>query len=309
MEFIDPHPPCGSEVYGDAEVVCGIRVYSFSGKVEEGVLPEYKTNDSAWSGEGIEYKRISDNEVKFKAAVDSFEVGENSKKWRIKGNELVSERFYIDIPPNFTPEIDVIQPEERSGLKPVVEARAVNYAKALDEESIAIRIYDRGGDAVLVAESSDTPGIFDSSRDLIRYSSGYKVLEAGEEYELQIHVSDSGYKEKKTSVEKRNFTAKGEFISDFTSFPNPFDNRASDAALRYVIEDEADVTVNVYDSSGSLVKTIVKAESRKAGENKESWDGRDFTGAYVANGVYFCEVVAEGENTYKSYTAAVVYAE
>jgi flagellar hook assembly protein FlgD len=69
-----------------------------------------------------------------------------------------------------------------------------------------------------------------------------------------------------------------------TSF-NP--SRGDRVELRYALSVDSTVTVNVYDADFQLVKTLASNAQRKAGENKETWDGRDLDGKLVANEAYF----------------------
>jgi len=50
------------------------------------------------------------------------------------------------------------------------------------------------------------------------------------------------------------------------------------------------VSLKVYDVSGSEVKTLVSRE-QEAGEYGVRWDGKNFQGKEVKNGVYFLRLV------------------
>jgi flagellar hook assembly protein FlgD len=54
------------------------------------------------------------------------------------------------------------------------------------------------------------------------------------------------------------------------------------------------VRLDVYDSRGRLVRTLVDA-SLPAGTHAARWDGTNSRGAKVAAGVYFCELRRGGE--------------
>lgn len=64
--------------------------------------------------------------------------------------------------------------------------------------------------------------------------------------------------------------------------------------VRYSLSRDARVTVRAYDPDRQLVQTLAADAPRKAGENKEVWDGKDSDGALVPNEAYFFCVEADG---------------
>lgn len=75
------------------------------------------------------------------------------------------------------------------------------------------------------------------------------------------------------------------------NFPNPFDPAQQVTTIRYYLEEPAEVSLTIYDLRNSLVRSLLIEVPKSAGEHTEEvWDGRDETGAVVANGDYFCEV-------------------
>jgi len=70
-------------------------------------------------------------------------------------------------------------------------------------------------------------------------------------------------------------------------FPNPFNPDSGRGTLRYRLADDGEVSIRIYDISGTLVKTLVQDERRDGGaELAEQWDGTNDDGITVANGVY-----------------------
>jgi flagellar hook assembly protein FlgD len=55
------------------------------------------------------------------------------------------------------------------------------------------------------------------------------------------------------------------------------------------------VTVQVFDQSGRLVRTIVRGNPQISGPHEISWDARDDAGRRVTMGVYFARVLAGPE--------------
>lgn len=75
--------------------------------------------------------------------------------------------------------------------------------------------------------------------------------------------------------------------------------------IRFMIDKQAFVTVNIYDRAGKLVSSVIDSVSKSAGENKVSWNGKSYSGDNLANGVYICEIIMKSggkENKrYKSF--------
>jgi hypothetical protein len=72
------------------------------------------------------------------------------------------------------------------------------------------------------------------------------------------------------------------------SQPNPVN---TETVIRYAIADDADVSLKVYNVSGSLVKTLVN-EPTVAGYHSVVWDATNEANEKVANGVYFYRLTA-----------------
>ncbi|MDI6793281.1 MAG: putative Ig domain-containing protein, partial [bacterium] len=76
----------------------------------------------------------------------------------------------------------------------------------------------------------------------------------------------------------------------FQNYPNPFQAATS---ISYQLPEEAFATLEVYNLSGQLVKTLVK-EKKPAGWYSVKWDGRDSSGKAAASGVYLYRLTAGG---------------
>ncbi|MBN2378807.1 carboxypeptidase regulatory-like domain-containing protein [candidate division WOR-3 bacterium] len=68
--------------------------------------------------------------------------------------------------------------------------------------------------------------------------------------------------------------------------PNPF---MRNTTIRYSIPSASNVSVKVYDVSGSMVKDLV-TDHRPAGIHEVTWDGKDINGTELSSGVYFCRI-------------------
>ncbi len=74
------------------------------------------------------------------------------------------------------------------------------------------------------------------------------------------------------------------------NYPNPF-NPATN--IEFQISASRFVTLDVYDVSGRLVKTLVR-ENRSPGNYTERWDGTNQFGQQVGSGVYFYRIESAG---------------
>lgn len=72
------------------------------------------------------------------------------------------------------------------------------------------------------------------------------------------------------------------------NYPNPFNPTTS---ISYQLPEAAKVSLNIYDMSGQLVKTLVD-EEQSADSYIISWDATNKAGSKVANGIYFYKLRA-----------------
>jgi hypothetical protein len=85
--------------------------------------------------------------------------------------------------------------------------------------------------------------------------------------------------------------ASGSRAKLLSATPNPF-NPAT--VIRYKVpEGGGQVTIQIYDTSGKLVRTLVN-ERQVSGQKKVTWHGRNDQGQSVATGVYFYRMTAPG---------------
>ena len=75
-------------------------------------------------------------------------------------------------------------------------------------------------------------------------------------------------------------------------FPNPFNPTAT---IRYDLTRNAVVTLRVFDVAGRCVRRLVDGELVGPGRRRAVWDGRDDFGRAQPSGVYFCRILADGE--------------
>lgn len=72
-----------------------------------------------------------------------------------------------------------------------------------------------------------------------------------------------------------------------TNYPNPFRDKTN---ISYILEKEANISVEIYNLKGQKVKTLYSGMGKK-GKHGISWDSTDSHGKKVASGVYFCRLI------------------
>ena len=80
-------------------------------------------------------------------------------------------------------------------------------------------------------------------------------------------------------------------VTDDGAMPDPFNPKIQVIYIRYILTEQSDVTINVYDSKNQLVRKL-GTPSGKPGENYTSWDGTDDLGNMMPDGVYTYEISA-----------------
>ncbi|NIS37608.1 T9SS type A sorting domain-containing protein, partial [Candidatus Saccharibacteria bacterium] len=70
--------------------------------------------------------------------------------------------------------------------------------------------------------------------------------------------------------------------------PNPFNPQTS---IRFTLPQEHQVTLNIYNIQGQLVKRLVD-HRYDAGAHTVNWDGQDQYGQKVASGIYIYRIQA-----------------
>lgn len=83
-------------------------------------------------------------------------------------------------------------------------------------------------------------------------------------------------------------------LAQVYNFPNPFQVRSENTRIRYELQNDAEVTIEILDVNMNVVNTVIENEFKSQGVHVEDvWDGTNASGNYVANGVYFCNIRAD----------------
>jgi hypothetical protein len=83
------------------------------------------------------------------------------------------------------------------------------------------------------------------------------------------------------------------------NYPNPFNPSTT---IEFFLPMRCHVTLEIYDTSGRLIRRILDGEVQTAGRHTAEWRGLDDRGRAVASGVYFCRLRAGKETISKKMT-------
>jgi hypothetical protein len=193
------------------------------------------------------------------------------------------------------PTVTVVSPKQNGvvGVKPLIKISYADEGSGVDLTSISVKVDDESVMAAAMAPAKP---------------SGAKVVSAGEaSYEvklgygahtLTVAVKDVAGNEATAEV---SFTVEGDVLKLVRphNFPNPSKGRTT---ITLGLSQASDITIRIYDFTAALVATVVEDEPTQASDDVEFvWDGTTDSGDgdMLANGVYFCKILAKTDSETK----------
>ncbi|MFA6623712.1 MAG: C25 family cysteine peptidase [Fibrobacteraceae bacterium] len=120
-------------------------------------------------------------------------------------------------------------------------------------------------------------------------------------YKFKVAAHDILGNESTKTVNLEITEALSEGLSDVFNAPNPMKKTTTFYFKNLAVNRASNVSILIYNQNGRLVQHIADVES-----GVTTWDGRDFYGRKLANGLYFyivkSEVAADGSNPKKSFS-------
>jgi flagellar hook assembly protein FlgD len=96
-------------------------------------------------------------------------------------------------------------------------------------------------------------------------------------------------------------------IAQLLPYPSPYNpNSDKSMKIKYVLNEAASVTINIYDRSGKFISKVLDEFSGLAGTNYAEWDVRSYTGDSIANGIYICEIIANNGKENRRYRSFAI---
>jgi len=105
----------------------------------------------------------------------------------------------------------------------------------------------------------------------------------------------------------------GEQIDQLANYPNPFDSRYKDTTITYILRDDSEVTIRIFDLLGVPIKTMHFSKGENPGgvrgTNNITWDGTNEQGQKIVQGMYIMsvEVKSGGKTTRKNWKVGVIH--
>ena len=235
----------------------------------------------------------------------TFDYGENSIVWDGSdqaGNEVTNGTYtYIieatdsffkkSTPVSGTIKIDSTKPEITSAsilpnpFAPIGGNTASISFNLSEAAKISINIYNSDDKLIKSLEDNATKSAGNNFSSWNGKDSSGQVIKDGE-YKFTISAIDLvGLAGNPAS---QNFTVEGTSpsITAVDDTPDPF---APDGSLvnkiTYTLSEDAHVTVKVFDSSNTLIKTLID-ENLEAGDKSTNWNGKNDSGSIVKSGTY-----------------------
>ncbi|NOX17797.1 MAG: T9SS type A sorting domain-containing protein [Chlorobi bacterium] len=109
-----------------------------------------------------------------------------------------------------------------------------------------------------------------------------------ETYSYQVYSTDIPTSVAKGDVVQLNFKLN-------QNYPNPFNPSTT---IKYSINEPGNVSINIYDISGSLVKELYSGY-KNPGDYQVAWNGQNSKGGKIASGTYFYQIDYNGKKLTK----------
>lgn len=312
VNFTDPYPT-SSQWQNTTNITCLITVTQDTAINTSEI--EYCISNSgysyenwhSWRDDAIVDNTYSPNQIRFKITIptqiygtnDFFEEGSNNYiQWRIKSESPYSGMYKINIQTNHPPRITNLRPDNEgcASIHPSIKADIFDEGMGINLNSLTITMDKYPETNIFVLRASEHPEIYNSIEKTISYTYKDNALEPGQRYRVTVYVEDTGYKEPLSATQSAIFTVKNKTIVDMIPYPSPFDPHKEAIVIKYVLSQNARVTINIYDMGGKLIKTVIKGQQRSVGEHiNDKWEGTDYAGQNLASGIYLCEIIAKDE--------------
>jgi hypothetical protein len=193
------------------------------------------------------------------------------------------------------PTVVVLSPKADSvvGIRPIIKISYADEGSGVDLMSISVKVDDKPVVATAMAPAKSAAKVVSAGEASYEVKLGYGI------HTLTVEVSDvAGNKAEPVVV---SFVVEGAALALVKphNYPNPV--RGDGTMITFGLSQSADVTIRIYDFTATLVATIADEDGMQASDQVEiAWDGTTTGGERLANGVYFCQILAQTNSETKS---------
>lgn len=206
--------------------------------------------------------------------------------------------------------VKIIEPKVGSiaSAEPLIKAQ-IHSSNTFDKDKVSIKFYvgksTITATAFHVVDSNtiDMNTIIDDAGNLI-YKYAGKSLISETDYSVCIEMLDNA-DELFSAIS--HFQISKEPISQLLPYPSPYNPKSGKPLkIKYIIDDDASVSINIYDRAGKLVSKVIDSERRSVGTNEEKWYAKSYSGEDLANGIYICEIITKSGKENRRYVSFAI---
>jgi hypothetical protein len=195
------------------------------------------------------------------------------------------------------PTVTVVSPKQDSvvGVRPVIKISYADEGSGVDLTSISVKV-----DGNPVVATASAPAKAAESKAVSAGEASYEVKLGYGSHTLAVSVKDVAGNEANAEVK---FMVEGDVLEFVKAhnYPNPF--AGDSTAIVFGLSKRSQISIKIYDFTATLVATLAEDEYRDASDKVEfKWDGTTDAGGgqQLANGIYFCQIVAKTDGETKS---------
>jgi uncharacterized membrane protein len=199
--------------------------------------------------------------------------------------------------------VKILKPSGSVPLRPEIKAD-IYSPLGFQESSVTVKMYVGNSTTTGVMHNIDYGGGRFVSLGQLEYVYSGNALESETRYTLYIEMQDSGGNTFSNAVV---FDTIGRGISQLLPYPSPYNPKSGKPMkIRYIIDENSEVSINIYDRAGKLVSRVLQSENRSAGINTHEWEAKSYAGDNLANGVYICEIIVKGSKEDRRYCSFAI---
>jgi len=301
----------GSQTFPTQTVTVQIRVESTNGYNINKVRYAIAEGQNADFGDQIDYTVTPSTAVMFTQEIN-FSKGQSVNKVYIYAqddstNVFGNETQIVVNTAGSLGDVSFISPDSVSGfstLNPLIKTTMFS----LGVSSATVRLYSGpAASGVPIYDVQVTTEIVNAAGQIEYYNSELmpdnENLTPNSQYTLAVYF-DNTYPSPITIT----FTALSGGVANILTYPSPFNpNNNQKIKIRYLLAQSGQVSINLYNKAGKIVRKLINSAERSAGSNEEEWDGRNYAGEILATGPYICEIITKGaDGESRRYTALAI---